>query len=262
MTGKHSRTGLILLTALLGAALTLPASCGREEESLKIVIEDSTDTEAPKPKDDGDVVKTTPETVPGLEPGMDAPPPGEGPGTPPETTGAETALAMKVSEVMAKAVADDDFKKFAAAVPLRVTIFGLPKNRAWSVKTMFRNVTLMEVVIDDNSGNILKRDVKREKGIENLAEKEGPGARRLKEHMGALRLGYAGALDAALKDGRFPEIDYTGHVALAVLLGPGREGPTWHVVFMTGEGEKNTVAVIDDYGNVLGVREEEKRVKR
>ncbi|MBN1573149.1 MAG: hypothetical protein JW984_08135 [Deltaproteobacteria bacterium] len=268
MTGRHNRIGQILLTALFGAALILGFACSREEESLKIVIEDSTDTEASKEVgdgiggDDGDIAKTAPETEPGMELGMDAPPVVDEPKTPPETPESEGALAMRVLDVMAKAVDDDDFKRIAKAIPVRVMIFGLPKNRAWNVRVMFQDTELMTVVIDDNSREVLKKNVQKEHDIKTLARRTKPGVRRMEEQLDKLNLGYAGALGAALEDERFPKIDYAKHVAVAVLLGRGRDRPVWHVVFMPGEDKLNIIATIDDYGNVLSVREEERKVKR
>ncbi|GEM_PF-2969372 len=268
MIRKHNRTGSVLLAAIFGATLILSFACSKEEESLKIVIEDSTDVEAPKDGGgdinggDGSVAKTPPGVEPGPGPGTEAPPEIGEPKTPPGTPGSESALTMKVSDVMAKGIDNEDFKKISKALPVRVMIFGLPKNRAWSVRTMFHNIELMTVVIDDNSGNILRREVKKEHNIKTLARKTKPGARRMEDYLGKLNLGYAGALNAALKDERFPKIDYTKHVGITVLLGPGKEGTTWHVVFMAGKDKKNIIASIDDYGNVLNVREEERRVRK
>jgi hypothetical protein len=278
---KPDRVGLLFIIILLGAALVFNLGCSKEEDSLKIVIEDTPGTKAPASK--GLIGEDTPDLPP--EP-KHYPPPDEagvptagaggdfaggvpgtvpemGPGTeaPPKIEGAEAALTMNVLDVMKKTTEDERFKEIAAAVPVRVMIFGRPMNRAWNVRVMFQNIGLMEMVVDDNSGDVLRRRVQKEYDITALAEKAKPGASRMKEYLGKLNLGYAGALNAVLEDERFPKIDYTKHVAVTVLLGPGREGLIWHVISIAGGKKKNIIATVDDYGNVLSVREEERRAR-
>ena len=146
MMKKHNGIGLILLTALFGTVLIFSSGCSKEEESLKIVIEDSPGTETPASKDSpggntsdlppepkhypppgeagvptarvgGDFAGSTPDTLPEIGPGAE---------TPPVVEGSGVALTMNVLDVMKKATEDEYFKEIAAAVPVRVMIFGRP----------------------------------------------------------------------------------------------------------------------------------------
>lgn len=277
MIKEQNRLGLLFLTILFGIALILTSACSREEESLKIVIEDSPGIEVPASKDSpgGGTSNYPTEPEQYLTPGETGAPVDKiyggdgdiakaGPGmeVPPKIEESDVALAMNVLDVMSKVRDDEDFKKIVTVLPVRVTIFGLPKNRAWNVRVMFQKIELMEVVIDDNSGDILGRRVQKEHDIRTLARKTKPGARRMKEYLESLNLGYTGALNAVLVDERCPKIDYTKHVIVTVLLGRGTEKQIWHVVFMPGEDKLNIIATTDDYGNVLSVKEEERKVKR
>ena len=264
----------LILGAILIAVLILTAACSDSEESLKIVIEDSPTIVIPEtidPPDGAPSLPPPPTAPPNANdiapeprpmPDMDRLPTIDGPELAPEPSITAKALTMSPLEVMLKASDNEDFEKITSTLPVRVTIYGLPQNSAWSVRVMFQKIKLMEVVVDDNTGNVITKNVQKEHDIKTLARKMKHGASRTKRFLNQLNLGYAGALGAALSDERFPKIDNTNNILIVVMLGRGDDRPIWHVILVIGEDRPNVIATIDDSGNVLSVKEKTKKVKK
>ncbi len=264
----------LTLGTILVLILMLTAACSDNEESLKIVIEDSPTAVTPEtienppdgtppPPPQAPPNDITPEPRPAPDvPDVDTPPTTVGPESTPEPSTTINALTMNPLDVMLKLKDNEDYKKITSTLPVRVTIYGLPQNRVWSVKVMFQKIKLMEIVVDDNTGDVIRRDVKKEHDIRALAKKMKHGAIKTKRFLKQLKLGYAGALDSALADERFPNIDNTKRITIIVILGRGGNKPVWHVVYVLGEGKPNTIVTIDDSGSVLSVEEDIKRIKK
>ena len=259
--------GAILILVLI---LILSVACSDSEESLKIVIEDSPTAITPETIEPPDGTLSPPPTAPPNDiapeprpaPDVATPPTTGGPESMPEPSTTGNALTMNVLDVMLKASDNEDFKIITSNLPVRVTIYGLPQNRAWSVKVMFQKIKLMELVVDDNTGDVIRKSVQREHDIKKLARKTKHGARRIKNYLSQLKLGYVGALSAALTDERFPKIDNTKNIMIVVMLGRGDDKPVWHVIYVTEEGKPNVIATIDDSENVLSVEEETNRIRK
>ena len=294
---KISRGFSLISRAILALILILvfTVACSDNEDSLKIVIEDSPTAVTPKtidPPPDGTpplppplhapspiapidiappaAAPAAPPTAPPTDiapeprpvPDAATPPTIGGPESTPEPSTTTNALTMSPLDVMLKLSDNEDYKRITSNLPVRIVIHGLPQNMAWGVNVMFQKIKLMGVVVDDNTGDVIRRDVQKEHSIRTLAKKMKHSANEIKKFISQLNLGYAGALGAALSDERFPNIDNTKRITIIVLLGRGGNKPVWHVVYVPGEGKPNVIATIDDSGNVMSVEEETKGIKK
>jgi hypothetical protein len=263
----------LIFGATLALILILTVACSDNEESLKIVIEDSPTAVTPETIDPPDGTPPPPPQAPPVDiapeprpapdvPDVDIPPTTSKPESTPEPSTTTNALTMNPLDVMLKLNDNEDYKRITSNLPVKVAIYGLPQNRAWSVHVMFKKIKLMEIVVDDNTGDVIRRNVQKEHDIKTLAKKMKHGAIKTKRFLKQLKLGYTGALDTALADERFPNIDNTKKITIIVVLGRGGNKPVWHVIHVPGEGKPNTIVTIDDSGSVLSVEEDTKRIKK
>jgi hypothetical protein len=243
------RGWFVMLVPLVLWAL-VAVGCGRNNDELKIVIDEKgpsgttagPGTEAP--------AKITTPAAP--IPGPETPTP------PPETTVEKgPALVLPVTEVVSLVENDPEIAKLLTVVPAWMTVAARPADSLWDVRLSLREAPLFDLVVDDASGSIrTKRPhlAMIKKVREGLEKRTG---HLYKEAMGRPVISLAGAVKAALGAGGVRGLDYTRGFVVSVGIDRLADPPAGEVVIDYKDGGPIVHVTLDGTtGAVLGVRGE------
>jgi len=252
---KSTRRVYIILLAVSLCFALFWAGCGTDNDSLKIIIEDTTGGAAPTPPEP-DTAGPPPAPEPGTASGPSTPPgPGDTTPLPAPPTNDAREMNMDVLEVVSLVASSSDFKEdeILEALP-KMMVGNRPQNALWGVRLMIRDTIIAEYVIDDNSRTIVMAETYFDRIRDVLKEHDETEIKKYLETHGPPTLGYDGVLKAAMTSPLFPDMDTSREFWVSIVHSRFDKNPAWNV--MTGYTDSKTFThiIMDDSGAIIELK--------